>query len=159
LNDPLLYLTGVSYSRSVEDVAEGWEAAMSEEQGEPTSRTRNYSPTISPLAVITIVFWASVTLMAVLTILSWAVPGVRDVWTFNLLAGTCAALAMVTSAFLFWRERRINRHQMRATRRESRDIPREDDNEWTPKELLYATALGLSFLLAWYLVPNVLLSY
>jgi hypothetical protein len=132
---------------------------MSEERGEPTTRTRNYSPTIRPLGVITIVFWASVTLMAVLTILSLIVPGLREVvWPFNLLGGTCAALAMVSSAFLFWRERRVNRQQMRATRRESRDIPREEDKEWTPKELLYATALGISLLLAWYLLPNVLLS-
>jgi ABC-type Fe3+ transport system permease subunit len=158
LSDPLLYLTGVSYSRSVEDKAEVKEAAMSEERGEPTTRTKNYSPTIRPLGVITIVFWASVTLMAVLVILSLVAPGLREVWSFNLLGGTCAALAMVCSAFLFWRERRVNRQQMRAVRRESRDIPREDDNEWTPKVYLYWAALVISFLLAWYLVPNVLMS-
>ena len=131
---------------------------MSEEQGEPTSQRRNYSPTIRPLGVITIVFWASVTLMAVLVILSMVVPGLREVWSFNLLGGTCAALAMVTSAFLFWRERRVNRQQMRAARRESRDIPREDDNELTAKELLYVAAFVISFVFVWYLVPNVLLS-
>jgi hypothetical protein len=158
LSDPLLYLTGVSYSRSVEDEAEGKEAAMSEERGEPTTQTSNDSPTIRPLGVITIVFWASVTLMAVLTILSMVVPELREVWSFNLLGGTCAALAMVSSGFLFWREGRVNRQQMRAARREGRDIPREDDNEWTAKQLLYATALVISFLFVWNLVPNVLLS-
>jgi ABC-type Fe3+ transport system permease subunit len=158
LSDPLLYLTGVSYSRSVEDEAEGKEAAMSEERGEPTTRARKYSPTIRPLGVITIVFWASVALMAVLVILSMVVPGLREVWSFNLLGSTCAVLAMVSSAFLFWRERRVNRQQMRALRRESRDIPREDDNEWTAKELLYAAVFVISFLFVWYLLPNVLLT-
>jgi hypothetical protein len=131
---------------------------MSEERGEPTTQTSNDSPTIRPLGVITIVFWASVTLMAVLTILSMVVPELREVWSFNLLGGTCAALAMGSSAFLFWRERCVNRQQMRAARREGRDIPREDDNEWTAKQLLYATALVISFLFVWNLVPNVLLS-
>ena len=131
---------------------------MSEERGEPATQTSNDSPTIRPLGVITIVFWASVTLMAVLVILSWVAPGLREVWSFNLLGGTCAALAMVTSAFLFWRERRVNRQQMREIRRRSRAIPGEEDNEWTAKELLYATAFGISFLLTWYLVPNVLLT-
>jgi|SRR5687767_7697720 ABC-type Fe3+ transport system permease subunit len=132
---------------------------MSEERGEPTTQTRNDSPTIRPLGVITIVFWTSVTLMAVLVILSMFVPGLREVWSFSLLGGTCAALAMVTSAFLFWRERRVNRQQIRATRRESRDIPREDENEWTPKELLYAAAFFISFIFVWYLVPNVLFTF
>ena len=131
---------------------------MSDERGEPTTRTRNDSPTISPLGVITIGFWASVTLMAVLVILSSVVPALREVWSFNLLGSTCAALAMASSAFLFWRERRANRQQMRALRRESRDIPREDDNEWTAKELLYAAAFVISFIFVWYLLPNVLLT-
>ena len=52
---------------------------MREERGEPTSRTRNYSPPIRPLGLITMVFWASVTLMAVLAILSWVAPGLREV--------------------------------------------------------------------------------
>src|SRR5919112_4317816 len=108
---------------------------MREERGEPTKGPRNSSPTIRPLGVITIAFWASVTLMVVLTILSGAAPGLREVWSFNLLGVTCAALAMVSSAFLFWRERRINRQQVRALRREDRDISREDETEWTPKEL------------------------
>jgi hypothetical protein len=158
LSDPLLYLTGVSYSRSVEEEAEGKEAAMSEERGEPTTRTSNDSPTIRPLGVITIVFWASVTLMAVLAILSMVVPGLREVWSFNLLGGTCAALATISSAFLFWQELSANRQRMRDARRENRNIPREDDNEWTPKAWLYATALGISFLLTWYLVPTVFLT-
>ena len=65
---------------------------------------------------------------------------------------------MVCSAFLFWRERRVNRQQMRALRRRSRAIPREDDNEWSPKELLYVAAFFISFCFVWYLVPNVLLT-
>jgi quinol-cytochrome oxidoreductase complex cytochrome b subunit len=109
--------------------------------------------------VITIAFWASVTLMVVLTILSVAAPGLREVWSFNLLAVTCAALAMVSSAFLFLRERRINRQQMRALRRESRDISREEETEWTPKELLYVAAFLISFMFVWYLGPNVLLTF
>jgi hypothetical protein len=60
--------------------------------------------------------------------------------------------------FLVWREPRVNRQQIRALRRESRDIPREEDNEWTAKELLYAAAFVISFLFVWYLVPNVLLT-
>ena len=159
MSDPLLYLTGVSYSRSVEEEGEGWEAAMSDKRSEPTTQTGNDSPTISPLSVITIVFWASVTLMAVLAILSMVVPGLREVWSFNLLGGTGAALAMVTSAFLFWRERRVNRQQMREIRRRSRDIPGEEDNEWTAKQLLYAAAFFISFIFVWYLVPNVLFTF
>jgi hypothetical protein len=66
---------------------------MREERGEPTTPTRNYSPTKRPLGVITMVFWAGLTLMAVLVILSWVAPGLREVWSFNLLGGTCAASA------------------------------------------------------------------
>ena len=132
---------------------------MREERGEPTTGTRNSSPTIRPLGVITIAFWTSVTLMVVLTILSGAAPGLREVWSFNLLGVTCAALAMGSSAFLFWRERRINRQQMRALRRESREISREDETEWTPKELLYVATFSISFIFVWYLGPNVLLTF
>ena len=63
---------------------------------------------------------------------------------------------MVSSAFLFWRERRINRQQVRALRRRSRATPREDDNEWSSKEVLYAAAFCISFIFVWYLLPNVL---
>jgi len=109
--------------------------------------------------VITIAFWASVTLMVVLAILSGAVPTLREVWSFNLLAVTCAALAMVSSALLFLRGRRANRQQMRALRRESREIVREEENEWTPKELFYVAAFLISFIFVWYLGPNVLLTF
>jgi hypothetical protein len=122
---------------------------MSEDRGEPTTRF---------VSVITVVFWASAALIMVAALLSWGAPGLREVWSFNLLGGTCAALATISSAFLFWRELNANRQRMRVARRENRNIPREDDNVWTPKAWLYATALGISFLLAWYLLPNVLLS-
>jgi hypothetical protein len=110
------------------------------------------------VGVVTVVFWASATLMTVLVVLSWAAPGVRDQWSFNLLGGTCVGLAMVSSAFLFWQEFRANRQEMRAVRRESRDISVEEGNEWTPKAWLYATAFGLSFLLSWYLLPALFFS-
>jgi hypothetical protein len=109
--------------------------------------------------VITIAFWASVTLMVVLAILSGAAPALREVWSFNLLGVTCAALAMVSSALLFWRERRANLQQMRALRRERRDISREEETEWTAKELLYVAAFFISFVFVWYLGPNVLLTF
>jgi len=95
----------------------------------------------------------------VLAILSGVVPGLREVWSFNLLGVACAALAMVSSAFLLWRERRVNCQQMRALRQESRDISREDETEWTPKELLYLATFFISFIFVWYLGPNVLLNF
>jgi ABC-type Fe3+ transport system permease subunit len=159
LSDTLLYLTGVSYSCSVEDEAEGMEAAMSEERGQPTTQTTNDSPTIRPRGVITIVCWASVTLMAVLVILSMVVPGLREVWSFNFLGGTCAGLALICSAYLFWQELRSNRQEMRAVRRESRDIPVEEGDEWTPRAWLYALAFGFSFFLSWFLIPALFFSF
>ena len=110
------------------------------------------------VGVVTVVFWVSAALMTVLVVLSWAAPGMRDQWSFNLLGGTCAGLAMVSSAFLFWQELRTNRQELRAVRRESRDISMEEGNEWTPRAWLYATAFGFSFLLSWYLLPAVFLS-
>ena len=88
------------------------------------------------VGVATVLFWASAALMTVAALLSLVAPGLREVWSFNLLGGTCAALAMVSSAFLFWQELSANRQLMRAARRENRDIPREEDNEWTPKAWL-----------------------
>ena len=129
---------------------------MREEAHEPSTRARSRMRRV--VGVATVLFWASAALMTVAALLSLVAPGLREVWSFNLLGGTCAALAMVSSAFLFWQELSANRQLMRAARRENRDIPREEDNEWTPKAWLYATALGISFLLTWYLVPNVLLT-
>jgi|SRR5919107_1287483 hypothetical protein len=129
---------------------------MREEAREPSTRACSWMSRV--VGVATVLFWASAALMTVAALLSLVAPGLREVWSFNLLGGTCAALAMVSSAFLFWQELSANRQLMRAARRENRDIPREEDNEWTPKAWLYATALGISFLLTWYLVPNVLLT-
>ena len=122
------------------------------------SSTRYPSRMKRVLGVVTVMFWASAALMTVLVVLSWAAPGVQDEWSFNLLGGTCAGLAMVSSAFLFWQELRTNRQELRAVRRESRDISMEEGNEWTPRAWLYATAFGFSFLLSWYLLPAVFLS-
>ena len=129
---------------------------MREEAREPS--TRNHSRMQRVVGVVTVVFWASAALMTVLVVLSWATPGVRDAWFFNLLGGTCAGSAMVSSAYLFWQELRANRQQLRAIRRESRDISVEEGNEWTPKAWLYATAFGFSFLLSWYLLPALFFS-
>ncbi len=122
------------------------------------SSTRDYSRMKRVLGVVTVVFWASAALMAVLVVLSWVAPGMRDQWSFNLLGGTCAGLALASSAYLFWQELRSNRQEIRAIRRESRDISVEEGNEWTPKAWLYATAFGVSFLLSWYLLPALLFS-
>ncbi len=111
------------------------------------------------VGVVSVLFWASAALMTVLVLLSWVAPGVRDAWSFNLLGGTCAGLAMISSAFLFWQELRANRQQLRDVRRESRDISVEEGNEWSPKAWLYATAFGISFLLSWYLLPALFFSF
>src|SRR5919112_3729000 len=100
---------------------------MREEAREPSTRACSWMSRV--VGVATVLFWASAALMTVAALLSLVAPGLREVWSFNLLGGTCAALAMVSSAFLFWRERRINRQQMRALRREGRDISREDETE------------------------------
>ncbi len=123
------------------------------------SSTRDHSRMKRVVGVVTVVFWASAALVTALVVLSWAAPGVRDQWSFNLLGGTSVGLAMVSSAFLFWQELRANRQHLHAVRRESRDIPVEEGNEWTPKAWLYATAFGFSFLLSWYLLPALLFSY
>lgn len=127
-----------------------------ETRGPSTGRTRSRMRHV--LGVVTVLFWASVALMTVLIMLSWIAPVVREERSFNLLSGACIGLAMVTSAFLFWRELWTNRQELRAVKRESRNIHVEEDNEWTPKAWLYATTFGLSFFLSWYLLPALFFS-
>ena len=71
--------------------------------------------------------------MAVLVVLSWAAPGLLDESSFLLLGGATVVPSMVCSAFLLWQELRANRRELRAARRESRDIPFEEGAEWTSK--------------------------
>ena len=97
------------------------------------SSTRDHSRMNRVLGVVTVVFWASAALMAVLVLLSWVAPGVREALSFNLLGGTCAGLAVVSSAFLFCQELRANSQEMRGFRRERRDISVEEGNEWSSK--------------------------
>ena len=128
-------------------------------EGSRESLARDHSRLQRAVAVVTVLFWASAALITVLVVLSWVAPGVREAWSFNLLGGTCAGLAMISSAFLFWQELRANRQELRDVRRESRDISVEEGNEWTPKAWLYATAFGISFLLSWYLLPALFFSF
>jgi uncharacterized membrane protein len=130
---------------------------MKEEVRQPT--TRDHSRMQRAVGLMTVLFWASVVLVAVLMGLSWVAPVVRNAWSFNLLSSAVLVLVMVSSAFLFWQQRRADRQELRAVRRESRDIPVEGSEEWSPKAWLYITAFGLSFFLAWYLVPHLLLSF
>ena len=110
------------------------------------------------VGVINFLFWASVALIAVWMVLGWATPRVRDTRSFLNSGGALLALVMVTSAVLFWQEVRANRQELRAIRRQSRAIRVEGNDEWPPKAWLYATALGLSFFVSWYLLPALLLS-
>jgi len=110
------------------------------------------------VGVVTVLFWASAALMTVLVVLFWVAPGLREARSLNLLGGMFVGLAMVSSAFLFWQELRANRQEIRAVRRESRDISVDEDEEWTSKAWLYATAFGLSFFLSWYLLPALFFS-
>jgi membrane protein implicated in regulation of membrane protease activity len=110
------------------------------------------------VGVVTVVFWGSAAIMTALVGLSWAAPGMRDEQAFLSLSGASVVLAMVSSGFLFWQELRANRQVNRTVRRESRDIPVEEGEEWTPKAWLYATAFGLSFFVWWYLLPALFLS-
>lgn len=97
-----------------------------------------------------VLLWACAALLAILVVLSWAAPGLRDETSFLLLGGT----AVVCSAFLLWRELRTNRRELRAARRESRDVPFEEGAEWTSKVWFYV----LTFFLSWYALPALLLS-
>jgi hypothetical protein len=110
------------------------------------------------VGVVRVVFWVSAALMTVLVGLSWAAPGLRDQQSFLTLSGVSVGLAMVCSGLLFWQEVRANRQQLRAIRRESRDISAEEGEEWTPTAWLYATAFGLSFFVSWYLLPALFFS-
>jgi hypothetical protein len=103
------------------------------------------------VGVATVLFWASAALMTVLVVLFWVTPGLREERSLNLLGGIFVGLALVSSGFLFWQERRAIRQESRTVRRESREISVEEDEEWTPRAWLYATAFGLSFFLSWYL--------
>ena len=69
--------------------------------GARQSSTRDHSPMKRVVGVVTVLFWASAALMTVLVVFSSALPGVREEWSFNLLGGTGAGLAMISSAFLF----------------------------------------------------------
>jgi hypothetical protein len=124
---------------------------MREEAREPSTMARSRMSRV--VGVATVLFWASAALMTVLVVLFWGAPGLREARSLNLLGGMFVGLAMVSSAFLFWQERRANRQEIRAVRRESREISVEEDEEWTPKAWLYATAFGLSFFLSWFLLP------
>jgi hypothetical protein len=130
---------------------------MREQMREPTTGGRSRTQRV--VGVVAVVFWASAALMMVLVVLSWIVPGRREAWSFNLLGGTCAGLALVCSAYLFWQELRSNRQMIRAVRRESRDVPVEEGDEWTPRAWLYGIAFGFSFLLSWYLIPALFFSF
>ena len=105
-----------------------------------------------------VLLWVCVGLLAVLVVLSWATPGLRDESSFLLLGGVAVIPAMVCSAFLLWWELRANRRELRAARRESRDIPFEEGAEWTSKVWFYVLALFLSFSLSWYVLPALILS-
>jgi hypothetical protein len=129
---------------------------MREEAHEPSTRARSRMRRV--VGVATVLFWASAALMTVLVVLFWVAPGLREARSLNLLGGMFVGLAMVSSAFLFWQELRANRQEIRAVRRESRDISVDEDEEWTSKAWLYATAFGLSFFLSWYLLPALFFS-
>jgi hypothetical protein len=155
LSDPLLYLLGICYVCSFERGGE-LGAGDEEEAHEPSTRARSQMRRV--VGVATVLFWASAALMTVLVVLFWAAPGLREERSLNLLGGIFVGLAMVSSAFLFWQERRAIRQESRAVRRESREISVEEDEEWTPRAWLYATAFGLSFFLSWYLLPALFFS-
>jgi hypothetical protein len=110
------------------------------------------------VSVVTALFWGSAALWAVLVTLSWAAPALLEERLFLNLSGASLGLAMVSSAFLFWRELRAGRQELRAVRRRNRAIHVEEGSEWTPKAWLYATAFGLSFFVSWYLLPALFFS-
>jgi hypothetical protein len=129
---------------------------MREEAGEPSTRARSRMRRV--VGVATVLFWTSAALMTVLVVLFWVAPGLRDERSLHLLGGIFVGFAMVSSAFLFWQELRANRQEIRAVRRESREISVDEGEEWTPRAWLYATAFGLSFFLSWYLLPALFFS-
>ena len=129
---------------------------MREEAHETSTRARSQMRRV--VGVATVLLWASAALMTVLVVLFWVAPGLREERPLNLLGGLFVGLAMVTSAFLFWQELRAIRQESRAVRRESREISVDEDEEWTPRAWLYATAFGLSFFLSWYLLPALFFS-
>ena len=129
---------------------------MREEAHEPSTRACSRMRRV--VGVATVLFWVSVTLMTVLVVLFWVAPGLREERSLNLLGGIFVGSAMVSSGFLFWQERRAIRQESRAVRRESREISVDEDEEWTPRAWLYATAFGLSFFLSWYLLPALFFS-
>ncbi len=129
---------------------------MSQEVRQPT--TRHQALMQSVIGMMRVVFWASVALMAVSMGLSWAVPALSNGRTFILLSGPLVVLIMISSAFLFWQERRANRKEMRRILRESREISVKDIDEGTPTEGLYISAFALSFFLSWYLLPALFFS-
>ncbi len=110
------------------------------------------------VGVVTALFWASAALMAAWVGLSWVAPGVRNEESILYLGAALLVLTMVSSAFLLWQELRASRQELRVIRRESRDIRVEESGEWSPKAWLYATALGLSFFVSWYLLPALFFS-
>ena len=117
--------------------------------------TKDHPNTRRVVGIAKILLWACAGLMA---ILSWVAPGLRDERSFLLLGGAAVGPAMVCSAFLLWWELRDNRRELRAARRESRDIPFEEGAEWTSKVWFYVLALFLSFSLSWYVLPALLFS-
>ena len=129
---------------------------MREEAREPSTRARSRMRRV--VGVAAVLFWASAALMTVLVVLFWVAPGLREERSLHLMGGVFVGSAMVSSAFLFWQERRAIRQESRAARRESREISVEEDEEWTPRAWLYATAFGLSFFLSWYLLPALFFS-
>ena len=129
---------------------------MREESRESSTRDHGWMKRM--VGVVTVLFWTSAALMTVLVVLFWVAPGLREERSLNLLGGMFVGLAMVASAFLFWQELRANRQEIRAVRRESRDISVEEGEEWTPRAWLYATAFGVSFFLSWYLLPALFFS-
>jgi hypothetical protein len=111
------------------------------------------------VGIAKVLLWACAGLVAILVILSWVAPGLRDERSFLLLGGAAVGPAMVCSAFLLWRELRENRRELRAARRESRDVSFEEGAEWTSKVWFYVLAFFLTFSLSWYVLPALLLSF
>jgi hypothetical protein len=125
--------------------------------GEPPT-TKDHPNMRRVVGIAKILLWACAGLMAILVILSWVAPGLRDERSFLLLGGAAVGPAMVCSAFLLWWELRDNRRELRAARRESRDVSFEEGAEWTSKVWFYVLALFLSFSLSWYVLPALILS-